>query len=93
MLTDDMILFEGEEVWGWIFGYGGKREKVKWTGNGFDRHEGSRVATEEGVAVYRRVYHVDRNGRALKSINGMLSYSPLEGMTLPPIEIKELAWL
>jgi len=92
VLADDMILFDGEEVWGGIFGYGGKREKVKWTGDSFDRHEGTRVATEAGVAIYRRVYHVDRDGRALKSINGTLHYSPLTGMTLPPIEIKELAW-
>lgn len=92
-LTDDMIIFEGEEVWGGIFGYGGKREKVKWTGNSFDRHEGTRVKTEAGVATYRRVYHTDREGRALNSISGKLSYSPMEGMTLPSIEIKDIAWL
>jgi hypothetical protein len=92
-LTDDMIIFEGEEVWGGIFGYGGKREKVKWTENSFDRHEGTRVKTEAGVATYRRVYHTDREGRALNSISGKLSYSPMEGMTLPSIEIKDIAWL
>ncbi|AWM93019.1 hypothetical protein DJ564_20585 [Pseudomonas sp. 31-12] len=92
-LTDDMIIFEGEEVWGGIFGYGGKREKVKWTGNSFDRHEGTRVKTEAGVATYRRVYHTDQEGRALNSISGKLSYSPMEGMTLPSIEIKDIAWL
>lgn len=44
------------------------------------------------MAVYRRVYH-EEEGRELNAISGELSYSPLEGLTLPPVEIKELAWL
>lgn len=91
-IEDSTIRFEGEEVWGGIFGLGSKREKVSWTGNSFDKHAGTRVNTEIGVATYRRVYHVDREGRAINNIYGQLFYSPLEGMTLPPIEIKELAW-
>jgi len=47
---------------------------------------------EPGVAVYRRVYH-EEEGRVLNAISGELSYPPIEGLTLPPIEIKELAWL
>lgn len=93
VITDEMILFVGEEVWGGIFGFGGKREKVRWTGNSFDRHEGTRVKTEGGVATYRRVYHTDREGRALNSINGTLTYTPMVGMALPAIEIKDIAWL
>ncbi|CAI8830344.1 PT-TG domain-containing protein [Pseudomonas sp. IT-P100] len=92
-ITDNMILFEGEEIWGGIFGYGSKREKVTWTGDNFDRHEGTRVANDPGVATYRRVYHTDREGRALNRIRGQLTYSPLEGVSLPPIEIKDIAWL
>ncbi|HEX4550304.1 toxin VasX [Pseudomonas sp.] len=91
-IEDSTIRFEGEEVWGGIFGLGSKREKVSWTGSSFDKHTGTRVSTEPGVATYRRVYHLDREGRAINNINGQLFYSPLEGMTLPPIEIKELAW-
>jgi hypothetical protein len=39
------------------------------------------------------VYHTDREGRALNRIRGQLTYSPLEGVSLPPIEIKDIAWL
>jgi hypothetical protein len=42
--------------------------------------------------AYRRVYH-EENGDKLDAIRGELSYSPVEGITLPAIEIKELAWL
>ncbi|UVM47785.1 hypothetical protein LOY38_15205 [Pseudomonas sp. B21-015] len=92
-LTDGMIKFDGEEVWGGIFGLGGKHEKVSWSGNSFDLHAGTRVTTEAGTGTYRRVYHIDLEGRALNSIKGNLTYSPLDGLSLPPIEIKELAWL
>ena len=65
---------------------------MEWTGRDFDHHGGTRVKAEPGVAVYRRVYH-EEEGRELNAISGELSYSPLEGLTLPPVEIKELAWL
>ncbi|WP_336346809.1 hypothetical protein [Pseudomonas monsensis] len=72
---------------------GGKREKVIWTSSDFDVHSGTRISKESETAVYRRVYHVDREGRALNSISGKLTYSPLEGLSLPPIDIKEIAWI
>ncbi|WP_312511883.1 hypothetical protein [Stutzerimonas nitrititolerans] len=37
--------------------------------------------------------HHGKSGDELDAIHGELSYSPIEGLTLPPIEIKELAWL
>lgn len=92
-LKDEMIHFKGEEVWGGLFGFGSLRKPVEWTGKDFDRHAGTRIATEQGVATYRMVYHEDKEGRALSKINGKLSYSPLEGLTLPAIEIKDFAWL
>lgn len=92
-LTDEMLHFKGEEVWGGLFGFGSLRKPVEWTGKDFDRHAGTRVNSEPGVAAYRRVYHQDREGRNLNKITGKLSYSPLEGLTLPAIEIKEIAWL
>jgi len=91
-LTDDMIHFKGHETWGSFLGLGGRRKAVEWTGKDFDRHDGTRVRGEPGVAVYRRVYH-EEHGSELDAIHGELSYSPIEGLTLPPIEIKELAWL
>jgi hypothetical protein len=93
VLTDDMLHFKGEEVWGGLFGFGSLRKPVEWTGKDFDLHAGTRIRTEPGTATYRRVYHQDREGRDLNRITGKLSYSPLEGLTLPAIEIKDIAWL
>ncbi len=92
-LTDEMIHFKGEEIWGGIFGFGSLRKSVEWTGKDFDKHAGSRVNIDIGVATYRRVYHPDRNGRELNKINGKLSYSPLEGLILPPVDVEDIAWL
>ena len=91
-LTDDMINFKGTEIWGGVFGLGGARKPVEWSGKDFDRHGGTRVKLPPNEAAYRRVYH-EEDGRELNAISGELSYSPIEGLTLPPIEIKELAWL
>ena len=88
-----MLHFKGEELWGGLFGFGSLRKSVEWTGKDFDRHAGTRVSTESGVATYRRVYHPDRDGRDLNKISGKLSYSPLEGLTLSAIDIKDIAWL
>ncbi|MFL9814257.1 hypothetical protein D7241_13465 [Stutzerimonas sp. VN223-3] len=92
VLREDMIHFKGHETWGSFFGLGGTRRAVEWSGKDFDHHSGTRVTTEPGVAVYRRVYH-EENSAELDAISGELSYSPVEGLTLPSIEIKELAWL
>ena len=91
-LSDEMIHFKGHETWSSFLGLGGTRKAVEWTGRDFDHHGGTRVKMEPGVAVYRRVYH-EKDGSELDAIRGELSYSPVEGLTLPPIEIKELAWL
>ncbi|SDH05110.1 hypothetical protein SAMN05216603_105244 [Pseudomonas benzenivorans] len=91
-LTDEMIHFKGTEIWGGFFGYGGTRKPVEWSGKDFDRHAGTRVELPPNEAVYRRVYH-EEHGSELNAIQGELSYSPIEGLTLPAIEIKELAWL
>lgn len=91
-LTDTMIHFKGTEIWGGFLGLGGARKPVDWTGKDFDRHAGTRVKQQPNEAVYRRIYH-EEHGSELNAIQGELSYSPVEGLTLPPIEIKELAWL
>ena len=92
VLTDEMIHFKGTEIWGGFFGLGGARKPVEWTGRNFDRHGGTRVKLPPNEAIYRRVYH-EEEGRELNAISGELYYSPIEGLTLPAIEIKELAWL
>lgn len=91
-LTDEMIHFKGEEIWGGIFGLGSRRKPVEWTGKDFERHAGTRIKLPPGEAVYRRVYH-EEHGAALSSIQGQLTYSPMDGLTLPAIAIKDFAWL
>ncbi|WP_343575203.1 toxin VasX [Pseudomonas sp.] len=92
LLTDEMIHFKGEEVWGGILGLGSRKKPVEWTGKDFDRHAGTRIPVEQGVAVYRRVYH-EENGQQLNQINGALTYYPLPGLALPPFDFKEAAWI
>lgn len=91
-LTDEMIHFKGHEVWDSFLGLAGTKKKVEWTGKDFDAHIGTRIDPEPGVAVYRRVYH-ESKGEQFDGVRGELSYSPMEGLTLPPIEIKEVIWL
>lgn len=92
VLSDEMIHFKGEEVWGGILGFGSRKKVVEWTGKDFDRHGGTRVQTEAGVATYRRVYHVEK-GQELNQISGQLTYYPAPGLALPPITIEEAAWI
>lgn len=92
VLTDEMIHFKGEEVWGGILGFGSRKQTVEWTGKDFDRHGGIRIQTEAGVATYRRVYHEEK-GQELNQISGQLTYYPVPGLALPPITIKEIGWI
>jgi len=73
-------------------GFGSRKKAVEWTGKDFDRHGGTRVQTEAGVATYRRVYHEEK-GQELNQISGQLTYYPVPGLALPPITIKEAAWI
>ena len=92
VLTDEMIHFKGEEVWGGILGFGSRKKAVEWTGKDFDRHGGTRVQTEAGVATYRRVYHEEK-GQELNHVKGQLTYYPAPGLALAPINIDEVAWI
>lgn len=92
-LTDGMIHFTGQEVWGDTLGYhSDKIQKVEWTGKDFARHNGTRVPVPAGITPYRRVYHED-GVRDLRRIEGDLIYSPSEGLTLPSVKIMERAWI
>ncbi|WP_350616222.1 toxin VasX [Pseudomonas sp. HY7a-MNA-CIBAN-0227] len=92
-LTDGMIHFTGQEVWGDTLGYhSDKIQKVEWTGKDFARHSGTRVPVPAGITPYRRVYHED-GVRDLRRIEGDLIYSPREGLTLPSVKIMERAWI
>jgi len=89
---DDTIRFEGIEVWGGGYAHKEASQKILLTGNNFQPHIGSRVPSTRGVKTYRRIYHTNSAGWSLNKIQGKLFYSPLEGLTLPAIEIEELAW-
>ena len=92
-LTEAMLSFKGQEVWGDTLSYRPNYTKqVSWTGKDFQRHTGSRVTAEPGLTIYRRVYH-EQGMHDLQGIDGELIYSPQEGMTLPTVIIKERAWI
>lgn len=60
------------------------RKAVEWSGEDFDRHQGTRVHTPVGTAVYRRIYHgKDR----IEGLEGTLTYQPQPGLTMPPLEV------
>ncbi|MGW8464434.1 toxin VasX [Pseudomonas sp. CLCA07] len=92
-LTDAMIHFKGQEVWGDTLGYHSERiKKVEWTGKDFALHSGTRIPVPAGTTPYRRVYHED-GVRDLQRIEGELIYSPQEGLMLPAVKIMERAWI
>ncbi|MBP2262207.1 toxin VasX [Pseudomonas sp. BP8] len=92
-LTEAMIYFKGQEIWGDTLGYHADVvKKVEWTGNDFSRHSGTRISVSAGNTVYRRVYHED-GVRDLRRIEGELIYSPREGLTLPGVKVVERAWI
>jgi len=43
--------------------------------------------------IYRRVYHRERDGRTLAAVNGVLHYSPMPGLVLPPIDVEDRLWI
>jgi hypothetical protein len=61
----------------------GKRA-VKWSGEDFDRHQGTQVSTPVGTVVYRRIYHgKDR----ISGLEGTFTYEPQPGLTIPALEV------
>jgi len=92
-LRDEMIRFEGIEIWGTLYEQKEPSKKVLWTGNSFERHSGTRVIEKPNMTTYRRVYHTNSAGWTLTKIKGQLFYSPLENLTLLPIDIEELVWI
>ncbi|QYX45627.1 hypothetical protein K3F43_12990 [Pseudomonas tussilaginis] len=93
LLTDAMLHFTGQEVWGDTLGYYADQiRKVEWTGKDFAQHSGTRIPVPAGITRYRRVYHED-GVRDLRRIEGELIYSPHEGLTLPAVKITERAWI
>ncbi len=92
-LRDETIRFEGAEIWGGSYDSKRYRQPVLWTGDDFQAHIGTRTPLTRGLTTYRRVYHKNQLGLELNEIQGRLFYSPTDGLTLPAINIEELAWI
>ena len=61
-----------------------EKKAVEWTGEDFDRHQGTQVSTPVGTVVYRRIYHgKDR----IEGVEGILTYEPQPGLTMPALEV------
>ena len=87
-----MISFDGYEEWKLAtspFGSAGRCVPLIWGEEDpipFDPDIGSRVAPEPGGSVrLRRAYH--EGIEDLAAIRGSLTYQPIEGLYLPPIDI------
>lgn len=92
-LLDSMVHFKGQETWSDTLGYYAEQIiKVEWTGEDFARHSGTRIPVPAGITPYRRVYH-EVGVRSLRRIEGELTFSPREGLTLPAVNISERAWI
>ena len=61
-----------------------EKKAVEWTGEDFDRHQGTHVNTPVGTVVYRRIYH---GKDQIKGLEGTLIYEPQPGLTMPPLEV------
>ncbi|MCU1718612.1 hypothetical protein [Pseudomonas sp. 5P_3.1_Bac2] len=85
-----MIHYKGEKVWGSFLVLAGVKKRGDRPVRIFDAHIGTLIDPE--VANYHSVYH-ESEGEQFDGVRGELSYSPMEGLTLPPIEVKEVIWL
>jgi len=92
-----MLSFDGQEEWrqGGLFGFGSEPagcRPLAWSEDDpipFQLDQGSRALPPEadGSLRLRRVYHEEDDTRALKRIRGTLVYQPIDGLSLPPIDI------
>jgi len=89
-----MVSFDGHEEWTrttGLFGSAGRCTPLVWGEDDpipFDLDTGSRVAPEpDGSVRLRRVYHEDGLD-SLVAIRGSLTYQPIDGLFLPPIDIE-----
>lgn len=88
-----MVSFDGHEEWTrqtGLFGSAGRCTPLVWGEDDpipFDLDTGSRVAPEpDGSVRLRRVYH-DDGLDTLVAVRGSLTYQPIDGLFLPPIDI------
>lgn len=92
-LRQRMVSFDGHEEWTrstGLFGAAGRCTPLAWSEDDpipFDLDTGNRVAPEpDGSVRLRRVYH-DDGLDTLVAVRGSLTYQPIDGLFLPPIDI------
>ncbi len=87
-----MVSFEGEEEWkqktGMFSAVKGTRPLVWDETDPIPLYPdiGSRIPVEGGGVRLRRAYHDDGESR-LVAVRGQLTYQPIEGLFLPPIDV------
>lgn len=88
-----MISFDGEEEWkrqADLFNSIGQCVPLVWDESDpipFDPDIGSRVVRQPAGFTLRRAYHEESYSR-LVAVRGRLTYQPIEGLILPPIDVE-----
>lgn len=88
-----MISFDGEEEWKQkadLFRSTGRCVPLVWDESDpipFDPDTGGRVVRQPAGLTLRRAYH-DEGYSRLAAIRGRLTYQPIEGLILPPIDVE-----
>lgn len=88
-----MVSFEGEEEWKQstgVFSSVSRTRPLVWEETDpipFDPDIGTRIPGESGGIRLRRAYHDEGESR-LVAVRGRLTYQPIEGLLLPPIDIE-----
>jgi hypothetical protein len=88
-----MVSFEGEEEWKQstgVFSAVRRTRPLVWDETDpipFDPDTGTRIQAESGGVRLRRAYHDEGESRLI-AVRGRLTYQPIEGLVLPPIDIE-----
>lgn len=88
------VEFQGTEAWEIMLGGGDfQRRPVMLTQRDFTRCLNTEFHWQINKPVYRRVYHREPDGRTLAAVNGVLHYSPMPGLVLPPVDVEDRLWI
>lgn len=87
-----MLSFDGEEEWQQktgLFSSTGQCRPLVWDEDDqlpFDHDAGTHVRPDSSSLQLRRAYHAEGDARLI-AVRGKLTYQPIEGLYLPPIDI------
>ncbi|WP_447750303.1 hypothetical protein [Pseudomonas nicosulfuronedens] len=88
------VEFLGTQAWEIMLGGGDfQRRPVILTQRDFTRCINTEFNWQIDKPIYRRVYHRERDGRTLAAVKGVLHYSPMPGLILPPVEVEDRLWI